>query len=194
MTAALLYTVQLRPIHSRRDADATQTPQSRDKIVLTFWSVPLFSRIGNSLLAVYRMRGNRAIPTFTNVAIKFPAPLRRSARVYYELASVYSTLYYIAIMKQEDFFFSSMKFSLPGVRAVHVRPQVGRALVRTDDGKRRDARALPPARRVDGPRGVQLRATRRSPPPVCLSQAALATHCTHQQPHCNRRRGPGTLM
>ena len=66
----------LRPIHSRRDADATRTPQmfnvllinryfhsrcyadamrtpqSRDKIVITFWSVPLFSRKGNSLLAV----------------------------------------------------------------------------------------------------------------------------------------------
>ena len=84
-----------------------------------------------------------------------------------------------------------MSLSLPGVRTVHVRPQVGRVLVRADDGEGRDARALPPARRADGPRGVQLRAARRAPPSVCVPQAALATHRTHQQPHCHRRRRPG---
>ena len=45
-----------------------------------------------------------------------------------------------------------MRFSLAGVRAVHVRPQVGRVLVRADDGEGRDAR------------GVQLRAARHAPP------------------------------
>ena len=54
------------------DADATRTPQSRDKVILTFWSVPLFSRKGNSLVAVYRMRG---------IHTPYVANIRRSARV-----------------------------------------------------------------------------------------------------------------
>ena len=72
--------------HSRRDADATRTPQSRDKIVLTFWSVPLFSRKGNSLLAVYHMRRNRAIRRYIcRNQIPRPPSASRPRRVYYEL-------------------------------------------------------------------------------------------------------------
>ena len=46
--------------------DATRTPQSRDKIILTFWSVPLFTRKENSLIAVYHMRMRGTYPIASN--------------------------------------------------------------------------------------------------------------------------------
>ena len=75
----------------RRDADATRTPQSRDKIVLTFWSVPLFSRKGNSLLAVY----HRAIHMSQS---NFPPPSAlRSRRVRVASASRESRLHRVRV-------------------------------------------------------------------------------------------------